>query len=280
MRSVLVATEQRSGPDPALDCGRALARELQLPLVVLHVISGTLEEEERREIEHAVSHWSEVADFPVTNRVSSGDEAKAIVSEARDTHTPVIVIGEHRDHVFQDLFTSSTVETLVEESRRMVLVATAGQQHRFKRLLMATDLSETSRRALRVAAKMFPGATIDIAHIWHVPFEGFLSGEFTHDQFEADIRKKAAAFASNVEDKRSPEDGAIQIGELYLEEGDTVSGISNVLERSGSDLLVIGTHGESGLFRSAVGSIARALLEDPPCNVLAVQCATADPGAN
>ena len=275
MGSVLVATEKRSGPDPALECGSALARELQMPLVVLHVVSGSLEDEERDEIEHAVSHWREVADYPITNRARSGDEAEAIVSEARDTRSPVIVIGEHQDHVIEDLFTRSTVQTLVDKSRRMVLVATP-QQHRFERLLMATDFSKASRRALQVAAKLFPGATIDVVHAWHVPYEGFLSSDLTHGQFEAEVRKKAAAFVSSI---GGSERERIRIGNLHLEEGETVSVICNAREKLGSQLLVIGTHGQGGLFRSAVGSIAKALLEKPPCNVLAVQCSTPDPNS-
>ncbi len=280
MRSILVATEKRSGPDSALDCGRALARELQLPLVLLHVLSGTPEKEEQREVEHAVSHWREVADYPVTSRVRSGDQAEAILSVARDAQAPVIVIGEHRDHVIEDLFTKSTAEALVEGSRRMVLVASPGQHHRFARLLLATDFSDASRRALGVASQLFPEATIDIVHAWHVPYEGFLSSGLTHDQFEADARKRAAAFVSSLEGQGSDGGVPIRIGNLHLEEGETLSVICKALEKLGSDLLVIGAHGESGLFRSATGSIAKALLEGSPCNVLAVQCSTPDPSAS
>jgi nucleotide-binding universal stress UspA family protein len=37
------------------------------------------------------------------------------------------------------------------------------------------------------------------------------------------------------------------------------------------DLLVVGTHGRTGVAGAVLGSVATGLLSDPPCDVLAVK---------
>lgn len=247
MRSILVATDQTSESDPPIECGAALAQELRLPLVILHVFTGTPTAEDREEIARAVARWAEAADYPVKNHVAQGDEHKAIVSQARESGAEIIVIGKHRKSVIGDIFTDSTVEEVVGDTQRMVLVATDRPRHTFERLLVATDFSEPSRRAFIAASRLFPSATLDLLHAWHVPYEGFLGGQLTHDQFEAETKQKAREFVSNLRDLDAQGTGPPAIGEILLREGQTVRVVTEALDELGSDLLVIGTHGEGGV---------------------------------
>jgi nucleotide-binding universal stress UspA family protein len=63
--------------------------------------------------------------------------------------------------------------------------------------------------------------------------------------------------------------------EHMLEEGDAASEILRVARKVPCDLIVMGTHGRTGLGRLLMGSVAERVLRRAPCPVLAVKsCAT------
>ena len=46
--------------------------------------------------------------------------------------------------------------------------------------------------------------------------------------------------------------------------------LRDVCAESGADLLIVATHGRTGLSRAIWGSVAADILDNPPCDVLAV----------
>ena len=50
-----------------------------------------------------------------------------------------------------------------------------------------------------------------------------------------------------------------------------VDTITRAVERFAPDLLVVGTHGRTGVAHALLGSVAGTLLADPPVDVLAVR---------
>ena len=59
--------------------------------------------------------------------------------------------------------------------------------------------------------------------------------------------------------------------ETELTEGDPVDEILRVAKESESDLIVMGTHGRTGLKRVLLGSVAELVLRQAPCPVLTVK---------
>jgi nucleotide-binding universal stress UspA family protein len=59
--------------------------------------------------------------------------------------------------------------------------------------------------------------------------------------------------------------------ERRLEEGDPVEAILRVAEEIGADLIVMGTHGRTGLSRLFMGSVAEQVLRRAPCPVLTLK---------
>lgn len=53
--------------------------------------------------------------------------------------------------------------------------------------------------------------------------------------------------------------------------GEPTSVILDQIAKQHPDLLAVGTHGRAGIARAVLGSVARTLLQDPPCDVLAVR---------
>jgi len=59
--------------------------------------------------------------------------------------------------------------------------------------------------------------------------------------------------------------------ERHLMEGDAATRILDVAEKTGSDLVVMGTHGRTGLARLLMGSVAEQIVRKAPCPVLTVK---------
>jgi nucleotide-binding universal stress UspA family protein len=67
-----------------------------------------------------------------------------------------------------------------------------------------------------------------------------------------------------------PKDSAIRF-ERILREGSTVAEILDAAQGLGADLIVMGTHGRTGLGRLLLGSVTEGVLRKAPCPVLTVK---------
>jgi nucleotide-binding universal stress UspA family protein len=67
-----------------------------------------------------------------------------------------------------------------------------------------------------------------------------------------------------------PLDSTIPVQHTFLE-GDPATEIVRYATEAGVDLIVLGTHGRSGLERLLMGSVAEKVLRDAPCSVLVVK---------
>ena len=155
-------------------------------------------------------------------------------------------------------------------------VATAVGIHR---VLVAIDFSETSERALRhaIAIAHSYGARFYLTHV--VSALGFtLAG--------GDAVAKASEVAER--DLRNLEDALAASGSLNgiqheaeVCEGEVWKQLEQIVEKKQVDLVVVGTHGRTGLRKVAFGSVAEAVFGHSTCPVLTVgPRAPADPPPN
>jgi nucleotide-binding universal stress UspA family protein len=145
-------------------------------------------------------------------------------------------------------------------------------------ILVGTDFSQSSAGALRVALDMARkfDARLHVLHVFeeHIPLIG------------ADYFPLAASEAALVQDKRELALDATQkqwllkmLGRMPVEEKDTVllrrgrpvDEIIGAAAELDADLVVLGTHGRTGLRRLLLGSIAERVGRDCPCPVLTVR---------
>lgn len=63
-----------------------------------------------------------------------------------------------------------------------------------------------------------------------------------------------------------------------LLEGDPASEIARYAADAGIDVIVIGTHGRTGVDRLVMGSVAEKVMREAPCSVLVVKLARGDRG--
>ena len=142
----------------------------------------------------------------------------------------------------------------------------------FQKILCPIDFSAGSQQAMRVAARLANEADAELVlvHSWYVPPTAF-GGEYVISPsviqemsddatigLEAAVRDVTALGVKRVSSK--------QLTGLPWHE------IVAVLEQDHAyDLVVMGTHGRTGLARILLGSVAEMVVRHAPCSVLAVR---------
>jgi nucleotide-binding universal stress UspA family protein len=145
---------------------------------------------------------------------------------------------------------------------------------RLAKLLVPTDFSEDSEQAARYAvelAKRFQ-AEIHCIHVVDIPADllstsaYYMTGpsEAFLDQIRKESKKNLEAFA-----KKNLEEG-VQVRTAFLE-GSPFVEIIRYAHNQEIDLVVIATHGRTGLRHVLFGSVAEKVVRKAPCPVLVVK---------
>ncbi len=138
----------------------------------------------------------------------------------------------------------------------------------FKRILLATDFSEASERALsyaiafcaRYAADLFIVHAAEAEPREAIPMDP-LPRELDRPRIEAERQMKRLGKSARLKDLPH---------NLIVEKGEVWRVLSSVIEREHIDLLIMGTHGRRGFRKLALGSVAEEVLHLAPCPVLTV----------
>jgi nucleotide-binding universal stress UspA family protein len=135
-----------------------------------------------------------------------------------------------------------------------------------KNILYATDFSPTAEAALpyvsaiatKYASKVFVVHVKAPDSYAMVPTDNWL---VLAKSTEEEIKKEAASLHKRL--------GGIP-HEILIGEGDTWSLISKVIQKQEIDLLVLGTHGRTGIEKFMLGSVAEMIFRQATCPVLTI----------
>ena len=141
-------------------------------------------------------------------------------------------------------------------------------------ILVPLDFSEHVAAVLEWAEHLAKqhGSRIVLFHAYHLPVEfQQLEGAYLPPDFWANVKAEAQETL-----KRYAEDlvaRGLEV-ESVVAEGYAATAIVDEVERQNADLIVIGTHGLSGLKHLLLGSIAERVVQKAPCPVLTVKKAS------
>ncbi len=143
------------------------------------------------------------------------------------------------------------------------------EQVHFKRLLVAVDFSETSDKALDYATNLASefGAQILLLHVLESPTV-FNSSNPAFADWDKEATRTAKSrldqLAQGRIDEFIPVNSEVHIGRAYQI-------ICETAQSEKCDLIVIGTHGFTGLKHILLGSTAEKVIRHAPCSVLVVR---------
>src|SRR5580698_1652878 len=140
----------------------------------------------------------------------------------------------------------------------------------FKRILVPTDFTETSDRAIDYALSLAErlGSSVTIMHAYEIPIIGFPDGALVAT---ADIATQIAnASRAGLDSAVSRRQGAKVKIDGILRDGVAWEEINKVADEIVADLIVIGTHGRRGIARALRGSVAENVIRTAHHPVLTI----------
>jgi nucleotide-binding universal stress UspA family protein len=139
----------------------------------------------------------------------------------------------------------------------------------FNAILCGVDFSEPSRVALRSAtelAKTF-GASLTLQHVYESPIDMAPPATIL-PTVQADMRRARTGLADwQAEAKRLGADDV----RIVWTEGTPWQEITKRAHDYGHDLVVVGTHGRTGLQHALIGSVAERVVRHAPCPVITIR---------
>ncbi len=136
----------------------------------------------------------------------------------------------------------------------------------FKNVLVPVDFSESSKKSLEACSKIFAASQpmeFHFLHVWRSPSD-YSPNPYPQKELEADLEKLVAGFALEGEHRTHK---YVAVGQPTLE-------ICKYAKERGCDLIVMPTHGRTGLARLLIGSTAEQVIRHAPCPVLSLRFPT------
>lgn len=159
---------------------------------------------------------------------------------------------------------------LVEERPTILSEAVTPATLRVKNVLFATDFSATSEAALPYAAAICRhfGSTLHTAHVISESNLLLMTGGVDYVGIGT-IYEDAHTEAKEKLEQMGPRiEGIPHLAHVC--HGQVWSNIARIIEENEIDLIVVGTHGRTGLGQLLLGSVAEDILRHAPCPVLTV----------
>ena len=204
-----------------------------------------------------------------------GRPASAIVEDAEAFQADLVVVGSRGHNPFQSALLGSVSAEVVDHAPCPVLVARRGW---IRRVMLADDGSEDAHRARRIVRDWpilsgLPACVISVARIpttWEPPIAP-IAGSLSSDPYVEALaanRRNQAVVAHTSHDELA---GSGRPCEYAVRTGAPAAELVAAAIQWGADLIVLGSHGRTGLRRALLGSVARNVLMHAPCSVLIVR---------
>lgn len=207
--------------------------------------------------------------------VLPGRPASALVDRARVMQADLVIVGSRGHGTIESMLVGSVSAEIVDHAPAPVLVARGDQM---TRIVLAWDGSTCAERAVDLLRSwpIFAGSVVRVVSVadmgtpWWTGFPGAGSAEMMPMYVEAAdaSRQQHDALAHEMAaDLRN----AGFTAEPDRRVGDAATQLLAAATAFNADLIMMGTHGRTGLPRLVLGSVARNVLHHAKCSVLIVR---------
>jgi len=284
LQKILCPIDLSAGSGRAMAVAARIAGEADAELVLLHAwqvpagifpmeqpipaeLLQRMNDEAQRGLEAAVREAATLGARRVTPALRHGIPWMSIVDTLEDPAFDLVVIGTHGRTGLARILLGSVAEKVVRHAPCPVLaIRPAGEPKPFTHALCPTDFSEDSRRAIDFAAELVRpgGAGITLLHVIEAPVS--YSGELPDPDLIRELDRRSAdqleAWAARLRSMSSiPVTTQSRVGWPGAE-------ILAAVDHDPSiDLVVMGSHGRTGIKRVLLGSVAEKVVRHARCPV-------------
>jgi len=267
LSQVVVATDGSDYSAGAIRVGVALSNRAQATVVGLSIsmyspefttLVPNLQEDSAARAKDALSSFLSEAGPDVKTLIhEASDPAQGIVEGAEGAGADLIVMGRRGKRGLARTMVGDATVKVIGRAACPVLVVPKAAQLWQNHILLATDGSEYSEAAARVAGFFAKQAGLPVTVVSVV----------TSSHSEA--RRQEAEKAVNTKVARLKEMAISVQGQVV--EGRPDEAIVKAAESVGADLIVMGSHGRTGLTKILMGSVSERVIGQAACPVLVVK---------
>lgn len=283
---ILCSLDFSDSSDRAMAMAVRLATEHDAELVLFHAyylppialageatvspeVIQQLEDDARDGLDEAITQARALGARKVRTRLAGGLPWLQIVDAAVAEAVDLIVIGSHGRSGLTRVVLGSVAEMVIRHAPCPVLTARGlGEPRPFSHILVPVDFSPRSRDAVALAARLVApgGAGITLLHVVELPVSW---GELRPIEVYHDLDTRGAArLDAWVKELAASVQVPIRI---QIRIGGAGAQLMAALDADHSfDLVVMGSHGRTGLKRMALGSVAEKTVRHAHCPVLVV----------
>jgi len=279
-RKILVAVDSSESSRNALHQAFKLANEEKCWITVTSVVppyEGEIEILGVKDIRAALRKpcedaLAEVQKIARTERMlvktvcEEGEVYERIVDLADAENCDVIVMGRRGLRRIERTLIGSVTARVIGHTQRDVLVVPNGTTVGWKTIVLATDGSKYSAAAAERAiafAKSY-GGELKVLSVVDVPSEFYAEAPKAVE----DLVRKAKGFVADV--KKQAEAAGVP-AETFVGEAEAYQAVNNLAQEQKADMIVLGSHGRTGLRRLLMGSVTEAVIGHASCPVLVVK---------
>ena len=229
-------------------------------------------EKEREEVAERTCNDLSVSGVPVEQAVRTDIPHKAILRYATERDIDLIVMGTHGRTGVERYLLGSVTEKVVRLSDVPVLTVKAeddgGVTYPYTDILVPTDGSEGAEAAIAPA--------IDIARTYDARIHALtvidtmaLGADVRSGAILDTLEESAQSAVETIEEQATR--ASVSAVETTIAHGNPYRGIRSYAENHDIDLIVMGTHGRSGIERYLLGSVAEKTVRTSPAPVMTVR---------
>jgi len=281
---ILCPTDFSPGAERALQLAARLAGDTGAELVIAHAwyipaaayaveapflpnVTQQMVDDAQRGLDAAVRDATAAGAKYVTGKLLNGVPWAEIVGQLEHQAFDLCVIGTHGRTGLARILLGSVAEKVVRHAPCSALaVRPDGEVKPFAHVLVPSDFSASADHAFELAARLVqPQGAITLLHVIEVPVA--YSGEITDADFARDLDSRAAAALDQAATKlRTMTPVRVttrsRIGYPGMQ---TLAALD--ADRT-IDLVVMGSHGRTGIKRALLGSVAEKVVRHARCPVL------------
>lgn len=195
--------------------------------------------------------------------LEEGAAHERIIDVAEAENCELIVMGRKGVSKLEKTLVGSVTARVIGYSQMDVLIVPLDAPVAWKKILLATDGSVHSKlateRAIDFAGSY--GGELKVVSVVDVPPEFYADAP---DAFE-DMIARAKGY---VEIARLQAEAAGVKAEVFVGEGEAYRVINRIAKEEKADMIVMSSHGRTGLKRLLMGSVAEKVIGYAPCPVL------------
>lgn len=277
-RKILVAYDGSGSSKNALSLASHLAREEKSWIKVVAVVpayEGDLELIGVENIKDAITgpgrqlltdamEIAEAEKIHILTDLEQGEPYEKIVHVADEENCDLIVLGRKGRHPLErELMGAVTARVIGHTHKDVLVVPEQCKELKWGSIMLATDGSKYSASSMNKALDLARdhGSTLTLVSVIYSNDEFMALAPQMANQLIADAKKMLEQAAAEAAD------AGVTV-ETVVREGEPHEAITKLAAESGTNLIIMGSHGRKGVTRLLMGSVTERVIGYSPCPVL------------